>query len=351
MLLMHRKIASVAIPMAPLQMKCARREYSLGDEVTFDIKAVNETDETQSIVLTAIEGLTFAQSTFENVPSKGTVSTTATYTMTEADILHGVFTATITAEIGENEYTTTCDAVPEAPNGHITITCETTSSPNNGDAYDFQEEIDYYITVTNSGNLTITDIRIIDEWTGDEWTIDSLAPEESYDYTANCYVTQTDILNGEVVNVVTASGDSPDPDEPDVLVDPDEDVNPTVEPLTHASMSVTVTSSPANGTSWTAGEWIDYRFVFICDGNMSMLDGTVYASSTSEEITNQGWESWTFDCLDPGDDFDRTASWRVTAANVASGTITIPIYVTSDSVDPNNPYEETFYTNVPVSAA
>ena len=33
MLLMQRKIASVAIPMAPLQMKCARREYSVGDEV------------------------------------------------------------------------------------------------------------------------------------------------------------------------------------------------------------------------------------------------------------------------------------------------------------------------------
>jgi uncharacterized repeat protein (TIGR01451 family) len=41
----------------------------------------------------------------------------------------------------------------------------TTSTPANGAGYILGEEITYKITVTNDGNLTITDITLTDELT------------------------------------------------------------------------------------------------------------------------------------------------------------------------------------------
>ena len=107
----------------------------------------------------------------------------------------------------------------------------TTSTPANGSAYALDEEITYEITVTNDGNLTITDIEVTDDLTGDSWTIASLAPGESETFTTSYTVTEADVLAGEVLNVATATGTSPDPDEPDVPVDPGEDPEPTEEEL------------------------------------------------------------------------------------------------------------------------
>ena len=102
------------------------------------------------------------------------------------------------------------------PNGHLTVTKETTSTPANGEAYALGETITYKITAANDGNLTLKNVVVTDELTGDEWTIDSLAPGQSSEaFTASHKVTQKDILNGSVVNEATAAGKSPDPDKPD----------------------------------------------------------------------------------------------------------------------------------------
>ena len=70
--------------------------------------------------------------------------------------------------------------------------------------------------MTNDGNLTITDITVTDELTGDKWAIESLAPGESEAFEASYTVTEADVLAGQVVNVATGKGTSPDPDKPDV---------------------------------------------------------------------------------------------------------------------------------------
>ena len=82
------------------------------------------------------------------------------------------------------------------------------------------EPITYKITVTNDGNLTITDITVTDELTGDGWTIDSLAPNAFETYEATYTVSKDDAEAGKVLNEATGKGTSPDPDEPDVPVDP-----------------------------------------------------------------------------------------------------------------------------------
>ena len=89
------------------------------------------------------------------------------------------------------------------------------------------------ITVTNDGNLTLTNVKVTDELTGDAWTIDTLAPEEAKTFDASYTVKESD-LGKTVVNVATATGTTPDPDieKPDVTPgeteDPVEEENPAL---------------------------------------------------------------------------------------------------------------------------
>ena len=80
------------------------------------------------------------------------------------------------------------------------------------------------ITVTNDGNLTLTNVKVTDELTGDEWTIDELAPGEEETFDASYTVKESD-LGKTVVNVATATGTTPDPDieKPDVTPGETED--------------------------------------------------------------------------------------------------------------------------------
>ena len=212
------------------------KEYALGATVTFNIEVTNIYDHPVTILLSEIEGVELAQSKFEDVEAGKTVNTTATYTITEADILAGGFTNTVTATVQDLDKTAEATAAVEAPNGHLTIEKETTSEPENGATYALGETITYKVTVINDGNLTITDITVTDELTGDEWTIDSLAPGASKDFQAEYVVTEEDILAGKVVNEATGTGTSPDPDNPDVPVDPGDTEDDTDEPNGHLTI-------------------------------------------------------------------------------------------------------------------
>ena len=91
------------------------------------------------------------------------------------------------------------------------------------------ETITYKITVKNDGNLTITEITVTDALTGDEWKIDSMAPGEEKEYETSYTVTAKDVEAGEVLNVATGTGKSPDPKNPEVPVTPGKDPEPTTE--------------------------------------------------------------------------------------------------------------------------
>ena len=107
----------------------------------------------------------------------------ASYTVTEADVLAGSVVNTATAkgtspDPDEPDVPVTPGDVTvptEDPNGHLTVTKAVTSTtPEAG--YALGDVITYRITATNDGNLTITNITVTDELTGDEWTVASLAP-------------------------------------------------------------------------------------------------------------------------------------------------------------------------------
>lgn len=83
-----------------VKMEADDDTYHLNDTVIFRITANNIYDSSETIYLQTNDGVTLAQSTFENVAGGDYVSTEATHTITEADIIAGEFTASVTANVG-----------------------------------------------------------------------------------------------------------------------------------------------------------------------------------------------------------------------------------------------------------
>lgn len=83
-----------------VKMEADDDTYHLNDTVIFSITANNIYDSSETIYLQTNDGVTLAQSTFENVAGGDYVSTEATHTITEADIIAGEFTASVTANVG-----------------------------------------------------------------------------------------------------------------------------------------------------------------------------------------------------------------------------------------------------------
>ena len=306
----------------------AATQYALGDTVTFNITATNIYEEAQTITLEEIDGVTLKQSVFEAVEGGETIETKATYTITEADIKKGSFTNTVTAKVGNIEKTAEATVTTEALNGHLTITKETTSEPKNGETYALGETISYKITVKNDGNLTITKIEVKDDLTGDSWTIASLAPgATSEEFTTSYTVTEADIQKGEVLNVATATGTSPDPKEPEVPVTPGEDPEPTDEPKEHLTIEKVSTSTPANGKSYALGETISYKITVTNDGNVTMKDFVV-----TDELTG---DEWRVESLAPNASTEYTTTYKVTEADILAGEVLN--VATAKSNDPDDP--------------
>ena len=104
------------------------------------------------------EGVTITGNTrFENVEPGKTVTTTAQHTVTEADILKGtVYTNKVSVSFENGKKFENTDKVAiETKNSKLTVNKRTVSTPKDGNVYALGEKIEYEISVTNSGNLTV----------------------------------------------------------------------------------------------------------------------------------------------------------------------------------------------------
>ena len=107
----------------------------------------------------------------------------------------------------EGLLTVTAPVGPDTePVSHLTIRKYTTSKPKNGTAYLPGEKISYMISMTNDGDVKITDIKVTDDLTGDVWTVDALEPGENKSFNTSYTVTEADAKAGSVVNTATATG-------------------------------------------------------------------------------------------------------------------------------------------------
>ena len=198
--------------------------YALGDTVDFTLTATNVYGEARTMTFVEQEGVEIiGQTVFENVEPGTTVSTTARYTVTEADILAGGFTntATVTFE-GGKAFDGKDDVVVEKVENALEVTKTIGSAPADGVSFNEGETVSFVVTVTNKGNQTLKDVQVTDKLAGAFLTqgesdlIESLAPGESatlhYGYTITANDLGKEFRNVAVAtagNGTTGEGESP----------------------------------------------------------------------------------------------------------------------------------------------
>ena len=303
--------------------------YNVGDEVTFVISAKNIYSTAKDMTFSELPGVKLAQSEFKNVAPGETVSTTATYVITEADVLAGSFSNTATVSFGDKKFSAD-DEVTTAPvNPQVNVTKQTTSKPANGSAYGLGETIEYKIVVKNNGNVTATNVKVSDDNADgfETKTIKSLAPGEEVEYTAKHKVTESDVIAGTVVNNATATATGPK----DTPIDPTpgktEDKTGPSDP--HVQVVKTTTSKPSNGVAYGLGEVITYEIVVTNTGNLTLSNVEV------SDDNADGFEAKTIDSLAPGESAEFKAQHKVTEADIQSGTVVNNATATATSPDPD----------------
>ena len=73
------------------------------------------------------------------------------------------------------------------------------------------DTLTYTITATNSGNVTLNNVTVDDDLTGDNTVCEAVAPGASCELVANHVVAQGDVDTGLINNVGTADSDETEP--------------------------------------------------------------------------------------------------------------------------------------------
>ena len=289
------------------------KTYKAGDVITFTITVKNIYDEAKTITLEEQAGVMLDQATFENIQPGAEITAKASYTVTEADIVNGTFTNNVTATFSgvDKEYTGT-DTVDEFedPNPHMTIT-KTTKDVEENHIYKFGETINYVITVTNDGNLTLTDVTVEDALTGnageDAWTIPTFAPGEERTFETSYVVTEADVLAGRVINNVI--GTATDPTNPKTPVTPGEKEDPVETP----NPGLTVVKTADTEGQVTLGQKITYTITVTNNGNVTISGVKLVDSLTGD--------NWTLGNIKPGETVTKEATYTVTEKDIIAGKV------------------------------
>ena len=225
--------------------------YNVGETVTFTVSVKNIYNVPKTITLTEKANVKFSNGesviVFKDVPAGKTVKTEATYTITSADILAGVFHNTVTADFTDGRSWTAEDTVITAEL-NTTLNVTKTSNVPDGQKAALGQTITYTIKVQNAGNVPYTNVKVEDPLTKLTATIETLAVGETKTFTTEYVVTEEDVLKGSVLNTATATGDKikdPKSDEPKEPNGGDEVETPTFAPITIKPKDVTATYNGA----------------------------------------------------------------------------------------------------------
>ncbi|MGW8954338.1 DUF7507 domain-containing protein [Streptomyces sp. NPDC055709] len=248
------------------------------------------------------------------------VTCTATYTVTQADV-----------DAGEIENTAVATGTP--PSGSAVDSNESSAifTPQRNPALSLVksatppavtaagQQVDYTLLVTNTGNLTLSAVGVTESafsGTGPAPQIScpgtALVPGQSMTCTASYTVTQADVDAGEVENTAVATGTPPTG--PAVTATSNETVTADRNP----SLTLAKSVEPVSVTA--AGQVVTYRHVVTNTGNVTLsgvaVSETVFSGTgTDPEVSCPGTS------LAPGQSMECTATYGVTQADVNAGEI------------------------------
>ena len=271
---------------------------------------------------------------------------TATHTISQADVYNGSFRnvakATGTPPSGPDVTSTDPETVTFAQSPAIQVDKTARAfidGVNNLVTYDY--------TVTNTGNVTLTNVTVTDDngtptLLTDDITVSvtptTLAPGAQATGTAAHTISQADIDNGSFTNVATTTGTPPSG--PDVT---------GTEPET-----VTFTQSPGIAVVKTARTFIDgvgnqvtYDYTVTNTGNVTLTNVTVTDDNGTPSITTDDITvTVTPTTVTPGAQATGTATHTISQADIDNGSFTNVAEADSDQAGPvTEPETVTFAQN------
>ena len=243
------------------------------------------------------------------------VTCTATYTVTQADVDAGSVRNTATAS-GKTPASQAITSAPSSATVHgvrsPAITVVKSASPSTFSVAG--ETIDYSFDVTNSGNVTLRNVRVRDTGLPGLSSIScpdhTLAAGASQTCTASYLTTAADVDAGSVSNRATAHGDPPSG--PPVVSAPSKATITAIQ-----SPAITVVKSASPSTFSVAGETIDYSFDVTNSGNVTLRNIRVRDTG----LPGLSSISCPDHTLPPGASQTCTASYLTTAADVDAGSV------------------------------
>ncbi len=252
--------------------------------------------------------------------------------------LSSVGTVTYYAEAVDN--TSNCVSLDRAPVTLTLYNCainiEKTASPNNPNGCNpipAGQDITYTFTVTNLGNVAITDVAVNDPLidpvnpipgpdSGDTNTNGELDTNEVWTYTATYTVTQPDIVNGQVQNTATVDGNVTGSSSTYNVNDDDTE---TVVLCQNAEIEITKSTDgdTVNCNPYVVGSTINYTFTVSNLGDVDITNvvvndpllGGAVAGPASGDGSNLG-------VLEVGEVWTYNGSYNVTQVNIDNGVVT-----------------------------
>lgn len=260
----------------------------------------------------------------------GKLTCTADYVTDQADVDNRGFENTATVTSIDPLDNNVSDTDSQRVTATLAPTLSLTKSVTPGTVTTAGTETTYEFVATNTGNTTITNVRVTDpvadlsEISCTPAQGSTLLPGESLTCTASRTVTQTDINHGSVPNTAQVTGDGP-----------------AGTPVAPAAASRTVTVQQAPGLSITksvdkttvstVGERINYEIVVTNTGNVTMSN--VFVSDNLPGLQNWSCDKAGTVPLAPGETKTCTAWKEVTQTDLDAGSILNTARVTSNRPD------------------
>jgi uncharacterized repeat protein (TIGR01451 family) len=286
---------------------------TVGEVIAYSYEVTNTGNVTLfDITVTDDKASVTCPDTSAGLAPQASLTCTASYPVSQADLDAGSVTNTAYAKSGDtesNKDSETVSAVPDA-----TLMLDKSASPSTYAA--LGDVISYEYVLTNSGNVTLNaPFTVSDDRADDEAcpaTPTSMAPGESITCTASYLITQADLDSGSVTNTALAHGTFQD-----AVVDSNYD-SATVNAQKQPGLSIVKTATPS--TYKAVGDVIGYSYEVTNTGNVTLFDITVTDDKASVTCPD------TSTGLAPNAAITCTASYPITQADLDAGSVTNTAY-------------------------
>jgi uncharacterized repeat protein (TIGR01451 family) len=299
-------VSAVQSPALSIDKSVAETSFdAVGDVLNYTIVVTNTGNVTLSNVV-VVDPLTGLNQTIATLAPTASQSFNTSYAVTQADIDAGSVANTASASSGS---VSVSDQVVVNAVQSPALSIQKTVAEGSYDAVG--DVLNYTIVVTNTGNVTLPNVVVVDPLTGLNQTIASLAPTASQSFNTSYTIVQSDLDNGSVGNTASASSGS-------VSVSDQVTVNAVQSP------ALSIQKTVAEGSYDAVGDVLNYTIVVTNTGNTTLSNVVVVDPLTG---LNQ-----TIASLAPTASQSFNTSYTATQADIDAGSVANTASASSGSV-------------------